>query len=43
MYRWSNTCDETIRQKTSKGMTIPELINASGSLTGIKVDTGAKT
>jgi len=35
--------DETIRQKSSSGRTIPELINASGSLTGIKVDTGAKT
>ena len=35
--------DETIRQKTSDGKTIPELINSSGSLTGIKVDTGAKT
>ncbi|MDC3049696.1 fructose-bisphosphate aldolase class I [Candidatus Pelagibacter sp.] len=35
--------DETIRQKTSNGKTIPELINSSGSLTGIKVDTGAKT
>ena len=34
--------DETIKQKTSTGKTIPELINASGSLTGIKVDTGAK-
>ena len=34
--------DETIRQKTSNGKTIPELINSSGSLTGIKVDTGAK-
>ncbi len=34
--------DETIRQKTSYGKTIPELINASGSLTGIKVDKGAK-
>ncbi len=34
--------DETIRQKTSDGKTIPELINSSGSLTGIKVDTGAK-
>ncbi len=34
--------DETIRQKTSTGRTIPELINASGSITGIKVDTGAK-
>ena len=35
--------DETIRQKTSDGKTIPELINSSGSLAGIKVDTGAKT
>ena len=34
--------DETIRQKISTGETIPELINSSGSLTGIKVDTGAK-
>ena len=34
--------DETIRQKTSTGITIPELINVSGSLSGIKVDTGAK-
>ena len=34
--------DETIRQKTSTGKTIPELINSTGSLTGIKVDTGAK-
>ena len=34
--------DETIRQKTPNGKTVPELINASGSLTGIKVDTGAK-
>ena len=34
--------DETIRQKTSTGETIPELINSTGSLTGIKVDTGAK-
>tara|TARA_A100001388_G_scaffold262044_1_gene231366 strand:- start:2152 stop:3165 length:1014 start_codon:yes stop_codon:yes gene_type:complete len=34
--------DETIRQKTSDGRTIPELINLSGSFTGIKVDTGAK-
>ena len=34
--------DETIRQRTSNGKTIPELINSSGSLTGIKVDTGAK-
>ena len=34
--------DETIKQKTSNGKTIPELINSSGSLVGIKVDTGAK-
>ena len=37
MYRWSNTIyDETIRQRTSNGKTIPELINSSGSLAGIK-------
>ncbi|OCW81932.1 fructose-bisphosphate aldolase [Pelagibacteraceae bacterium GOM-A2] len=34
--------DETIKQITSKGKTIPDLINSTGSLTGIKVDTGAK-
>jgi len=34
--------DETIKQITSTGETIPELIHSSGSLTGIKVDTGAK-
>ena len=34
--------DETIRQITSTGETIPELIGSSGTLTGIKVDTGAK-
>ena len=34
--------DETIRQKTSTGKTIPELIKLNGSLVGIKVDTGAK-
>ena len=34
--------DETIRQRTSNGKAIPELINSSGSLVGIKVDTGAK-
>ena len=34
--------DETIKQKTPNGKTIPELINSSGSLVGIKVDTGAK-
>jgi len=34
--------DETIKQETSSGKTVPELINSSGTLTGIKVDTGAK-
>ena len=34
--------DETIRQKTSFGKNIPDLISSSGSITGIKVDTGAK-
>ena len=34
--------DETIKQITSSGETIPELIGSSGTLTGIKVDTGAK-
>ncbi len=34
--------DETIRQISSEGKTIPELIKSSGSYTGIKVDTGAK-
>ena len=34
--------DETIKQKTSSGKTIPELIEGSGSVTGIKVDAGAK-
>ena len=34
--------DETIKQITSSKKTIPELITASGSLPGIKVDTGAK-
>ena len=34
--------DETIRQRSTNGKTIPELINSNGSLTGIKVDTGAK-
>ena len=34
--------DETIKQKTSSGKTIPELIETSGSVPGIKVDTGAK-
>ena len=34
--------DETIKQKTSSGKTIPELISSSGAVPGIKVDTGAK-
>ncbi len=34
--------DETIRQKTSNNQKIPELIEYSNSITGIKVDTGAK-
>jgi len=34
--------DETIKQKTASGKTIPELIKNFGSIPGIKVDTGAK-
>jgi len=34
--------DETIKQKTSSGKSIPDLIKSFGSITGIKVDTGAK-
>ena len=34
--------DETIKQKTSSGKTVPELIKSLGSIPGIKVDTGAK-
>ena len=34
--------DETIRQKTSSGLSIPELIVENGSIPGIKVDKGAK-
>jgi len=34
--------DETIKQKTSSGKTVPDLINSLGSIPGIKVDTGAK-
>ena len=34
--------DETIKQKTSGGKTIPNLISSAGSIPGIKVDTGAK-
>ena len=34
--------DETIRQKTTLGPTIPELISKNGAIPGIKVDKGAK-
>ena len=34
--------DETINQTSSSKKTIPELISATGAVTGIKVDTGAK-
>ena len=34
--------DETLRQKSSSGLSIPELIKKSGALPGIKVDKGAK-
>ena len=34
--------DETIKQSTKSGKSIPELINQSGVIVGIKVDTGAK-
>ena len=35
--------DETIRQSSTKGCKISELISESNAVTGIKVDTGAKT
>jgi fructose-bisphosphate aldolase class I len=34
--------DETIRQQTSLGPTVPELITSHGAIPGIKVDKGAK-
>ena len=34
--------DETIRQKTTLGPTVPELIKNQGAIPGIKVDKGAK-
>ncbi len=34
--------DETLRQISSSGLSIPELIKKSGSIPGIKVDKGAK-
>ena len=35
--------DETIKQTSSSGKKIPELISETGAVPGIKVDTGAKT
>ena len=35
--------DETIRQRTTLGPTIPELISKNGAIPGIKVDKGAKS
>ena len=35
--------DETIKQKTTLGLTIPELILEHGAIPGIKVDKGAKS
>ena len=35
--------DETIKQKTALGLTIPELISNNNAIPGIKVDKGAKT
>ena len=34
--------DETIRQKSSSGILIPDLIKKNGAIPGIKVDKGAK-
>ena len=34
--------DETINQISSSGKSIPNLISSSGTVPGIKVDTGAK-
>tara|TARA_A100001011_G_scaffold254414_1_gene262722 strand:- start:4177 stop:5187 length:1011 start_codon:yes stop_codon:yes gene_type:complete len=34
--------DETIKQTTSFGVSIPDLISSSGAIPGIKVDTGTK-
>ncbi len=34
--------DETIRQKSSKGVPFPEVLSKQGIIPGIKVDTGAK-
>ncbi len=35
--------DETIKQKTTLGLTVPELISKNGAIPGIKVDKGAKS
>ena len=35
--------DETIKQKTSQGLSIPELILKNNAVPGIKVDKGAKS
>ena len=35
--------DETIKQTTNNGINIPDLINSTGSIVGIKVDSGAKS
>ena len=35
--------DETIRQKTTLGPTVPELILKHGAIPGIKVDKGSQT
>ena len=34
--------DETIKQKTNAGKEVPKLLSEMGSISGIKVDTGAK-
>jgi fructose-bisphosphate aldolase, class I len=34
--------DETIRQKSSRGTPLPQMLASQGIVTGIKVDTGAK-
>ena len=34
--------DETIKQKTTLGPSIPELISGNNAIPGIKVDKGAK-
>ena len=35
--------EETLKQKSTKGISIPDLIMQNGSIPGIKVDKGAKT